>query len=83
MEKLLAYKMSISEAEGILQNALDNASLKLVGDMDFPSFFYAKSDSQCLNGTKVDERFAQFLGVKSVEHYATEDGGLIALVTEE
>lgn len=84
MEKLIAYKMSLTEAEEKLQYALDNATLRLVhrvGDMDFPSFFYAESDSQCLDGTEIDERLAQILGVRVVEHYATEDGGLIALVT--
>lgn len=86
MEKLVAYKMTIFEAENMLQNAVDNSSLKLVhhiGDMDFPCFFYAESDSQCLDGAEIDERFAQILGVRLVEHYASEDGGLIALVTKE
>ncbi len=86
MEKLVAYKMTIFEAEEMLQNAVDNSSLKLVhhvGDMDFPCFFYAKSDSQCLDGAEIDERLAQILRVKSVEHYASEDGGLIALIAEE
>lgn len=86
MEKLVAYKMTIFEAENMLQNAVDNSSLKLVhhiGDMDFPCFFYAGSDSQCLDGSEIDERLAQILGVRSVEHYASEDGGLIALVTKK
>lgn len=82
MEKMNAYKMSIAEAEELLQNATDNSSLKLVhkvGDMDFPSFFYAVSDSQNLDGAEIDERFAQILHVDYAEHYATDDGGLVII----
>lgn len=83
MDQLTAYKMTLAEAEEMLQNTLDNSSLKLVrrvGDMDFPSFFCAVSDSQSLDGSEIDERLAQILGVRAVEHYAADDGGLIALV---
>ncbi len=86
MEKLISYKMSLAEAECKLQEALDNATIKLVhrlGDMDSPSFFYAESDSQCLDGAEIDERFAQILGVKTCEHYATEDGGFLAVVIKD
>lgn len=86
MEKLIAYKMTVPEAEDRLQYLLDNSGLKLVhhvGDIDFPSFFYAVSDSQCLDGAEIDERFAQILGVKACEHYATADDGFLIVVTEE
>ena len=33
MEKLIAYKMSVSEAEEILQNVLDDAGIRLVSDL--------------------------------------------------
>lgn len=36
-----------------------------------------------LSKQEIDERLAQILRVKSVEHYASEDGGLIALIAEE
>ena len=32
MEKLIAYKMSVSEAEEILQNVLDDAGIRLVSE---------------------------------------------------
>lgn len=71
---------------------MDNSGLKLVrpklikelnvGDMDFLNFFYAVSDSQCLDGAEIDERFAQILGVKTCKHYVTEDGDFLAVVME-
>lgn len=85
MDRLVAYKMTVTEAEERLRCAMDNSGLKLVrhvGDMDFPNFFYAVSDSQCLDGAEIDERFAQILGVKTCKHYVTEDGGFLAVVME-
>lgn len=87
MEKLTTYKMSLTEAENKLREVMDDTTLKLmprVGSMNYPSFFYAESlsrHSRCLDGAEIDEKLAQILDVNQVEHYAAEDGGLIALVT--
>ncbi len=83
MEKIIAYKMSIEEAEHKLQEVLDDTTIKLVhdlGDIHSSNFFFAKSDIQCLDGAEIDERLAQILKVEAVEHYATDDGGLLAVV---
>ena len=60
MEKLIAYKMSVSEAEEILQNVLDDAGIRLVSEAN--AFYSAYSDSQELDGSQVDRRIAQYLG---------------------
>lgn len=85
MKKLTAYKMTVEEAEERLQYLLDDSGLRLTHhlmDIDFTSFFCAESDSQFLDGSEIDERFAQILGVGAVEHYATDDGQFLALVTD-
>lgn len=79
MEKLVAYKFTLEEAEEALQNCLDNSGVKLVNK---GHFYYAESDSQELDGAEIDERFAQILGVESGEHYVTENG-LVFLVSEQ
>lgn len=72
MEKLIAYKMSVSEAEEILQNVLDDAGIRLVSEAN--AFYSAYSDSQELDGSQVDRRIAQYLGVQAVENHVAEGG---------
>ena len=76
MEKVIAYKFTLKEAEEKIQDCLDNKELKLIYK---GRFYYAESDSQCLDGAEIDERFAQILGVESGEHCVTDDG-LVFLV---
>ena len=78
MEKIVAYKFTLEEAEEELQNCLDNRSLRLICK---GRFYYAESDEQCLDGAEIDERFAQIIGVESGEHCVTDDG-LVFLVTK-
>lgn len=78
MEKLVAYKFTLEEAEEALQNCLDNSGIKLVNK---GHFYYAESDSQELDGAEIDERFAQIVGVESGEHCVTENG-LVFLVRQ-
>lgn len=80
MEKLTAYRMTAAEAEEKLQDLLDNADLRLVRRQ---WYYRADSDSQYLDGAEIDERLAQVLGVKACEHFAADDGSLLAVVTEE
>ena len=80
MEKLIAYKMSVSEAEEILQNVLDDAGIRLVSEAN--TFYSAYSDSQELDGSQVDRRIAQYLGVQAVENHVADGGGLLAVVTK-
>lgn len=70
MEKLIAYKMSVSEGEEILQNVLDDAGIRLVSEAN--AFYSAYSDSQELDGSQVDRRIAQYLGVQAVENHVAE-----------
>lgn len=71
MGKVIAYKFTLKEAEEKLQICLDNKDLRLVCK---GRFYYAESDSQCLDGAEIDERFAQIIGVESGEHCVTDDG---------
>lgn len=76
MEKAIAYKFTLKEAEERLQDCLDNRELRLVCK---GRFYHAESDEQCLDGAEIDERFTQIIGVESGEHYVTDDG-LVFLV---
>ena len=78
MEKLMAYKFTLEEAEELLQNCLDNSGIKLVNK---GHFYYAESDCQELDGSEIDERFSQIIGVESGEHFVVENG-LVFLVTQ-
>lgn len=79
MEKCTAYLFSLKEAEEALQKCLDNRGLKLKEEV----FFYnAESDDIFLDGSQVDERMAQILGVEKCEHYATENG-MVVIVEKE
>lgn len=78
MEKMMAYKFTLTEAEEALQDCLDDKGIKLVSDRNF---YHAESDSTYLDGSEVDKRLAHIIGVKNGEHYETENG-LIFLVSQ-
>ncbi len=74
MKKCTAYTLTLEEAEELLQNLLDNKGIKLVLH---GIFYYAESDTQCLDGSEIDERMAQVIGVGKCEHYVIENGMVI------
>lgn len=76
MKKCTAYTLTLDEAEELLQNCLDNKGIKLVSQ---GFFYYAESDTQCLDGNQIDERMAQIIGVKKCEHYVMEDGMVVVV----
>lgn len=78
MEKMVAYKFTLTEAEEALQNCLDDREMKLVSDRNF---YHAESDNNYLDGSEVDQRLAEIIGVENGEHYETENG-LVFLVSQ-
>lgn len=79
MKKCTAYIFTLEEAEEALQKCLDNSGIRLKEEV----FFYnAESDDIFLDGSEVDERMAQILGVGKCEHYAIESG-MVVIVEQE
>lgn len=71
MEKYkCAYKYTVQEAEELLQCCLDDKEIELI---NHGYFYYAESDTNCLDGSEVDERMAQILHVEECEHYAIRE----------
>lgn len=79
MEKLVAYKMTVEEAENKLQDWLDDSGLHLIPSAE-DGYYEAKSSSQELDGAEVDDRFSEILGVEVCENYIAETGGIIIVV---
>lgn len=79
METKTAFVFTISEAEEILQTALDNADLKLIAyEGTYPQLF---SDTQNLDAGEIDQRMAIYLNVPECETWLV-DGKMIALVDQ-
>lgn len=79
MEVKTAFVFAISEAEEILQTALDNADLKLIAyEGTYPRLF---SDTQNLDAGEIDQRMAIYLNVPECETWLV-DGKMIALVDQ-
>lgn len=71
MEKYtIAYKYTPQEVEELLQNCLDDKGIKIVNQ---GHFYYAKSDTNFLDGSEIDKRMSHILNVKECEHYATKE----------
>lgn len=88
METKTAFVFTISEAEEILQTALDNADLKLrpADNFVYP-FAYAvtypqlSSDTQNLDAGEIDQRMATYLNVPQCETWLVDEK-MIVLVDQ-
>ena len=79
MEVKTAFVFAISEAEEILQTALDNAGLQLIAyEGTYPQL---SSDTQNLDAGEIDQRMATYLNVPECETWLV-DGKMIALVDQ-
>ena len=79
MEVKTAFVFTISEAEEILQTALDNADLKLIAyEGTYPQL---SSDTQNLDAGEIDQRMATYLNVPECETWLV-DGKMIVLVDQ-
>ena len=78
MKKCTAYKFEFAEAQEVLRNCLDDATVKLRKN---GCYYEAVSDNMVFYGGRVDECFAQILGVSECKQYAVDDG-IIVLVEE-
>ena len=79
--KKTCYILSVEEAEGALQNALDSRTLHLLRDETDMNFYAAKNEEGDvdLDGDQLDERFAQILKAHRTKHFLGEDGDVLVV----
>lgn len=82
MKEIRAFLSTKDEIEEILQEALDDATLRLERKKSLGRFYeaYSPAYDNRLDGGQVDERIADHLGVRSCEHWDLDGNNLVVLL---
>lgn len=77
-----AFLSTGDEIEEILQEVLDDATLRLEKEKSLGRFYeaYSPAYDNRLDGGQVDERIADYLGVQSCEHWDLDGENLVVLI---
>ena len=82
MKEIRAFLSTKDEIEEILQVVLDDATVHLEKEESLGRFYeaYSPAYDNRLDGGQVDERIADYLGVRSCEHWDLDGNNLVVLI---
>lgn len=84
MKEIRAFLFTKDEIEEILQEALDDATLRLEREKSFRRFYeaYSPAYDNRLDGGQIDKRIADKLGIPYCEHWIVDKFNIIVLPGE-
>lgn len=81
MKEIRAFVFTKDEIEEILQEALDDATLRLEREKSLGRFYeaYSPAYDNRLDGGQIDKRIADKLGIPYCEHWIVDEFNIIVL----